>query len=58
LSFLKARTLHILVVSGLAARIVFLCRRRSITLAIFNFFQAITCYGFGNWLSALVNAQS
>jgi hypothetical protein len=50
--------LHILVVSGLAARIVVLCRRRSITLAIFNFFQAITFYGFGNWLPALVNAQS
>jgi len=32
-------------------------RRRTIMLAIFNFFQAIAFYGFGNWLPALVNAQ-
>ena len=33
-------------------------RRRTIMLTIFNFFQAIAFYGFGNWLPALVNAQN
>jgi MFS transporter, putative metabolite:H+ symporter len=32
-------------------------RRRTIVLTVFNFFQAIAFYGFGNWLPALVNAQ-
>src|SRR5260370_14996047 len=27
-------------------------------LTVFNFFQAIAFYGFGNWLPALVNAQN
>ncbi len=33
-------------------------RRRTIMLTVFNFFQAIAFYGFGNWLPALVNAQN
>ena len=33
-------------------------RRRTITLTVFHFFQAIGFYGFGNWLPALVNAQN
>jgi putative MFS transporter len=33
-------------------------RRRTIMLTVFNFFQAIAIYGFGNWLPALVNAQN
>jgi len=33
-------------------------RRRTIMLTVFNFFQAIAFYGFGNWLPALVGAQN
>jgi putative MFS transporter len=33
-------------------------RRRTIMLTVFNFFQAIAFYGFGNWLPALVSAQN
>jgi putative MFS transporter len=33
-------------------------RGRTIMLTIFNFFQAIAFYGFGNWLPALVSAQN
>ena len=33
-------------------------RRRTVMLTVFNFFQAIAFYGFGNWLPALVNAQN
>jgi MFS transporter, putative metabolite:H+ symporter len=33
-------------------------RKRTIMLTVFNFFQAIAFYGFGNWLPALVNAQN
>ena len=33
-------------------------RRRTIMLTVFNFFQAIAFYGFGNWLPALVNSQN
>jgi putative MFS transporter len=33
-------------------------RRRTILLTVFNFFQAIAFYGFGNWLPALVSAQN
>jgi putative MFS transporter len=32
-------------------------RKRTIMLTVFNFFQAIAFYGFGNWLPALVNTQ-
>jgi putative MFS transporter len=33
-------------------------RKRTIMLTVFNFFQAIAFYGFGNWLPALVSAQN
>ena len=33
-------------------------RGRTIMLTVFNFFQAIAFYGFGNWLPALVSAQN
>jgi MFS transporter, putative metabolite:H+ symporter len=33
-------------------------RSRTIMLTVFNFFQAIAFYGFGNWLPALVSAQN
>jgi putative MFS transporter len=32
-------------------------RRRTIMLAVFNFFQSIGFYGFGNWVPALMAAQ-
>ena len=32
-------------------------RRRTIMLAVFNFFQTIGFYGFGNWVPALLAAQ-
>jgi MFS transporter, putative metabolite:H+ symporter len=32
-------------------------RRRTIALAVFNFFQTIGFYGFGNWVPKLVSAQ-
>jgi len=32
-------------------------RRRAIALAVFNFFQTIGFYGFGNWVPKLVAAQ-
>src|SRR5205814_9577165 len=32
-------------------------RRRTIALAVFNFFQTIGFYGFGNWVPKLVSGQ-
>lgn len=32
-------------------------RRRTIMLSVFNFFQTIGFYGFGNWVPALIAAQ-
>ena len=32
-------------------------RRRTVMLAVFNFFQTIGFYGFGNWVQTLVAAQ-
>ncbi len=32
-------------------------RRRTLALAVFNFFQTIGFYGFGNWVPKLVSAQ-
>ena len=54
----KALTLKSVVKNNFAEMLRPPYRCRTIMLAVFDFFQAIAFYGFGNWLPALVNAQN